>query len=90
MKANFEYDPSNSASNKAKHGIDFEEAQALWDDSGSIVLASSYGGEARFLIIGMIDSKHWTVIFTYRAEKMRIISARRSRKDEKALYERGN
>jgi len=43
--------------------------------------------EQRLLIIGFIGSKHWTAIITYRQTRVRIISVRRSRDDERELYE---
>jgi len=83
----FEYDPVKSESNAQKHGIDFDEAQKLWVDEGLVVLASTYAEESRYLAIGQIDSVHWTAIFTERGARTRIISVRRSRSEEKALYE---
>jgi uncharacterized protein len=43
--------------------------------------------EPRFLVIGKISGKHWSGIITYRAEKIRIISVRRSRQEEVDIYE---
>lgn len=84
---NFEYDPNKSESNKAKHGIDFDEAKKLWESLTVTVPLGSGHGEERQAVFGIIDSKHWTVITTYRGENIRIISVRRSRKDEVDLYE---
>lgn len=82
----FEYDPNKSASNRTKHGIDFEEAKRLWD--GPVVRSPSPGdyGEERYVMFGMIDGKHWTAVVTYRGESVRIISVRRSREKEVRLY----
>jgi uncharacterized protein len=82
----FEYDHAKSIANKAKHGIDFEEAQALWDDGDHIVIPSSYPAEARNAVIGMIAGKLWTAIVTIRGKVTRIISVRRSRHDEAQTY----
>jgi len=84
----FEYDPVKSESNAQKHGIDFDEAQVLWLDEGLVVLASTYAEEDRYLAVGRIGDVHWTAIFTERGDRTRIISGRRSRPEEKALYER--
>jgi len=84
----FEYDPAKSESNKAKHGIDFEEAKALWDDVDRLEAQVLRPGEKRYLLVGLIDSFHWTAIFTYRGEAARIISVRRSRHDEVERYEK--
>ena len=85
----FEFDPLKSASNKAKHGIDFVEAQALWQDDGLAESMSkvNLAGEVRFLAIGRIDGKHWTAICTFRGMSVRIISVRRARQEEVAYYD---
>ena len=83
----FEFDDSKSESNRAKHGMDFVKAQALWNDSNLMEIPAKTVDEARFLIIGMIEQKHWSAVVTYRDEKIRIISVRRSREEEVALYE---
>ena len=85
----FEFDPIKSARNKAKHGIDFVEAQAFWQDDGLAESMSkvNLAGEARFLAIGRIDGKHWTAICTFRGMSVRIISVRRARQEEVAYYD---
>lgn len=83
----FEFDPMKSISNKRKHGIDFDEAQRLWDDFNLIEIPIITNDGSRFLIVAKLDEKHWSGIITYREGRIRIISIRRSRKDEVALYE---
>lgn len=83
----FEYNPGKSAANKAKHGLDFEEAQAIWRDPWLLEVPATTQDEVRFLSIGQIEGKHWTVIWTHRNGRVRIISARRSRKEEIGNYE---
>jgi uncharacterized DUF497 family protein len=83
----FEYDPKKSDRNKKKHGIDFYEAQEIWNDPDFIEIPVRTSDEPRFLVIGKISEKYWSGIITYRAEKIRIISVRRSRKEEVDLYE---
>jgi uncharacterized protein len=83
----FEFDPRKSDSNKQKHGIDFFEAQALWDDPDLIEVPVKTIDEPRFLIVGKTEEKHWSGIITYRGEKIRLISARRSREEEIEIYE---
>jgi len=83
----FEYDENKSRANLAKHGIDFVEAQKLWDDPNTFVIPATTEDETRFLIIGKIGDKHWTAVITYRGQNTRIISVRRSRKEEVAFYE---
>ena len=83
----FEFHPTKSNSNKKKHGIDFYEAQALWNDSDFIEIPLKTIDEPRFLVIGSIFEKHWSAIITYRSKNVRIISVRRSRKEEVEIYE---
>jgi len=82
-----EFDPEKSASNKAKHGIDFLEAQALWDDVDLLEIPACIEDEPRYMVIGRIGPKHWSGIITYRDERTRIISVRRARKTEVLIYE---
>lgn len=84
---NFDYDPAKSDANKQKHGIDFEEAQALWDDPSLLEIPARTADEPRFLVIGMMNDKHWSAVMTYRGKGIRLISVRRSRAEEVALYE---
>lgn len=83
----FEFDPRKSESNKKKHGIDFDEAQALWNDLDLMEIPVKTSDEPRFLVIGKISEKHWSGIITYRSGKIRIISVRRSNKEEVEIYE---
>ena len=83
----FEYDERKSLSNLEKHGIDFIDAQALWSDSEVLEVQARTDDEPRYLIIGLIDSKHWSAVVTFRGDSIRIISVRRSRAEEVVLYE---
>ena len=83
----FEFDKKKSKANKDKHGIDFVRAQTLWDDPDILEIPARTEDEPRFLLIGKIDNRHWSAIVTYREESIRIISVRRSRKEEVELYE---
>lgn len=83
----FEFDPNKSVGNKKKHGIDFVEAQGIWDDPDRLEVPARTQGEKRFVLIGKIADMHWSAVFTPRAEKIRIISVRRARKQEVGAYE---
>jgi len=83
----FEFDPDKSAANRIKHGIDFDEVQALWDDPDLLEIPARTIDEPRSLVIGKIGGKHWSGVITCRGDAIRIISARRSRPEEVALYE---
>jgi uncharacterized DUF497 family protein len=84
---NFEFDPKKSDSNKIKHGIDFIEAQELWNDIDLLEIPAKTIDEPRFLVIAKIGRKHWTGIITYRSDYIRIISVRRARDEEIEIYE---
>jgi uncharacterized DUF497 family protein len=83
----FEFDPGKSESNQRKHGIDFTEAQALWQDSLRVEVPARTVDEPRWLVIGQLDGKHWSAVVTYREQRVRIISVRRAREEEVAIYE---
>jgi uncharacterized DUF497 family protein len=83
----FEYDPKKSRSNRDKHGIDFEKAQAIWDDVNYLEIPAKTVDEPRWLTIGKIGDKCFSAVITYRGENIRIISVRRSRDEEVELYE---
>ena len=83
----FEFDSKKSITNKKKHGIDFVEAQELWNDIDLLEIPAKTTDEPRFLVIAKIGKKHWTGIITYRSNNIRIISVRRARDEEIELYE---
>ncbi len=83
----FEFDDYKSQVNRDKHGIDFIDAQSLWDDPDLLEVQAKSGDERRTLVIGLIAGKSWSAVVTQRNENIRIISVRRSRSSEVALYE---
>lgn len=82
----FEYDPAKSAANKDKHGIDFEEAQALWLDDDGAILETVFVAETRYLLVARWRDKLWTAVHTIRNGNIRLISVRRARQDEAEAY----
>lgn len=84
---NFEFDPRKSEANKLKHGIDFEEAQRLWNDDDWVDAPVRWTDEPRWISVGVIDGKFWTAVWTKRGEAVRIISVRRARQDEIGGYQ---
>jgi uncharacterized protein len=83
----FEFDERKSRANKAKHGLDFVEAQALWLDELLIEIPARTADESRLLVVGLIAGRHWSAVITYRGEAIRLISVRRARAEEVKLYE---
>jgi uncharacterized DUF497 family protein len=82
----FEFDPAKSAANKAKHGMAFDEAQAMWAGK-TISVQLAFAKEPRWLVIGKIAGKHWAAVVTARGSALRLISVRRARKKEEQIYE---
>ena len=83
----FDYDPAKSAANAAKHGIDFEDAQALWRDPRLLEAPARTDDEPRFIVIGRIGDRVWAAVCVRRGDVVRIISVRRARKEEVDIYE---
>ena len=83
----FEFDTDKRHTNKQKHGIDFVKTQALWSDRDVIEIPARTSDEPRLMVVGRIGRRHWSAIITYRGDRIRIISVRRSRSEEVAIYE---
>lgn len=83
----FEYDPDKSASNLVKHGINFDEAQLVWQDANALEIRAKSDTENHFALIGRIDDKLWIAFYTYRGDTIRLISVRRTRENEKRIYD---
>jgi len=83
----FEFDVAKSEANRIKHGIDFIDAQRLWDDPLLLEIPAKTEDEPRYLVIGLIEGKHWSAVITYRESAVRLISVRRARTEEVTLYE---
>jgi uncharacterized DUF497 family protein len=85
----FEYDPEKSRINQEKHGVDFEEAQKLWDDEDGLVIPAQSDTEERWALFAIHRDRIWVAFYTIRNESIRIISVRRARKSEEELYDSG-
>lgn len=83
----FEFNPDKSQANLVKHGIDFAQAQQLWDDPGMIEVQARSTDEPRSIVIAKLQGKMWSAVITVRRDCVRIISVRRSRPAEVTLYE---
>jgi len=93
---NFDWDNNKNQSNIAKHGISFEEAIAIFDDSNILNYEDTRFnyGETRFVSIGQIilvtqeKTVIIVVIHTQRNQTIRLISARKANEQERKRYER--
>lgn len=83
----FEFDPKKSAENQKKHGIDFVVAQLLWEDTDAIGFPARSDDEKRFALLAKLRGRGWVAFHTLRANRIRLISARRARPKEQAIYE---
>ncbi len=84
----FEWDKGKSRSNFKKHGIDFETTRKIWLDENRIEIEAPYPIEKRWIMVGSIEGKVWTAIYTTRDDAVRIILVRRARTKEKGIYEK--
>ena len=66
---------------------DAHAAQGLWNDPMQLEIPAKTDDEPRYLVIGLVDGKHWSAVVTYRGANIRLISVRRARAEEVALYE---
>ncbi|MDA1107471.1 MAG: BrnT family toxin [Proteobacteria bacterium] len=83
----FAFNEQKNQANLLKHGIGFIDAQALWNDPRLLEIPAKTEDEPRCLLIGLIGGKHWSAVITYRNASVRLISVRRSRSEEVAIYE---
>jgi uncharacterized protein len=85
----FEWDATKAARNLLKHGIDFADAvTALHDELALTLSDDDFEHEVRFITVGMDDlGRLLVVVYTFRGERIRIISARRATSSERRRYE---
>jgi len=87
---NYQWDLKKAASNREKHGIDFADAVGVFEDEGALTIKEQYvAGEQRFVTMGMdFLGRVLVVVYTYRDDDIRLISARTATKRERRAYER--
>jgi len=85
----FEWDENKRQRNLQIHGIDFEDAKEIWQRRVlEIQSPQSHHGEHRLLAIGQTGGRFITVVFTWRGNNRRIISARPARRYERENYQK--
>jgi uncharacterized DUF497 family protein len=88
MDAGFEWDEAKRMANIAKHDIDFEQAKEIWQGQFvEIPSPQQEHGEERLLAFGEIDGVVIAVVFTWRGDRRRLISARKARDYEREWYD---
>jgi uncharacterized protein len=86
----FEWDERKAGVNLRKHRVDFADAATVFQDDRAITVADGDPGEERYVTIAMDAlGRVLVVVYTMRDERIRIISARRATRRERAEYEQG-
>ena len=85
----FEWDPAKCRGNLAKHGVDFADAVAVFEDPLALIRPDSdVRGESRFVLLGVdAFARHLVVVFAERGDNIRLISARMASPKERKSYE---
>ncbi len=88
----FEWDENKNERNKGKHDLSFDTAKDIFDDENRISFPDDRNnyGEERWITIGKLLEILHTVVYTLRNNIIRIISARRSKRNERELYNFNN
>ena len=82
----FQWDLNKNEINIKKHRIEFRDARKIFFDFHIIIPSKQERGEKRELAIGLLAGREITVVYTWRGNEIRLISARRARKDEREIY----
>ncbi|QQS45176.1 MAG: BrnT family toxin [Acidobacteriota bacterium] len=86
----YEWDHKKAATNLRKHGVDFADAVTVLDDDNALTIIDPNPEEERFVTMGMdAQSRILVVVYTWRQENIRIISARKATQSERIQYEEG-
>jgi uncharacterized DUF497 family protein len=91
MAFEFEWDLDKSSANRAKHGVDFDEASRVFSDPLSLTISdpNHSSDESRHITMGASSGKLLVVSHTDREDRVRIISARKATRRERNDYEKG-
>lgn len=85
----YEWDPSKAAANRAKHGVDFADAVGVFEDDRALTIEDTSTSEARFKTLGVdFMGRLLVVVYTYRGDHIRVISARKATAPQRVVYER--
>lgn len=88
IKMKYQWDKNKAASNFRKHGIEFADAVSVFSDDLAITISDERFDEDRFVTIGMdVFGRILVVVFTWRGEDIRLISARLTERHERKQYE---
>lgn len=83
----YEWDPDKGQANEAKHGVRFVDAVAVFEDVQALTIDDTHPDEERFVTIGMdAFARVLVVVYTWRADTVRLISARKATRSERTHY----
>ena len=83
----FEWDAGKAADNLKKHGVDFADAAAIFSDERAITIPDDRSEEERFVTVGLDAlGRLVVVVYTWRGENIRLISARLATRRERMQY----
>jgi hypothetical protein len=86
----FEWDKSKAKKNQLKHGISFADTFAVFEDPNAVTIEDHGASEQRFITIGMDGfGRVLVVVYAWREDNIRIISARKAVRSEVMQYESG-
>ena len=86
----YEWDPKKAATNLRKHKVEFADAVTVFEDEFAVTIDDDEPEEKRFVTIGMdAFSRVLVVVYTWRGNNIRIISARKAGAEERRQYEEG-
>lgn len=84
----YEWDTAKASTNRRKHGIDFADAATVFSDEYALTIPDGHALEDRYITLGMDAlGRILVVVFTWRGEQIRIISARKADSHERRQYE---
>jgi uncharacterized protein len=84
----FEWDRTKAIQNEKKHGVFFSDSFAVFEDSNALTIDQNIDGEERYVTVGMDGfGRILVVVYTWRDETIRIISARKATRSEVRQYE---
>jgi uncharacterized protein len=89
IDVDYQWDPDKASVNRKKHSVDFADAVGVFEDSLSLTIDDSGSQEEpRWITLGAdFGGRLLVVVYTYRGEAIRLISARKATKKERDCYE---
>ena len=89
LSVNYQWDENKAKTNLKKHRIDFADAVTIFSDDAAITIEDDYPDEKRLITIGLDAlGRLLVVVYTWRGESIRLISARKATRQERKQYER--